>query len=66
MQAAFGAIQTRVPQMFWLDPDETAYAAKVTVWPRWLFWFGALIELVYRPAFTPASYIPFMFIPVGQ
>ena len=38
MKAAFGAIQTRLLQMLWLDPDEASYAANITVWLRWLFW----------------------------
>ena len=64
MKAAFGAIQTRVLQMLWLDPDEASYAANITVWLRWLFWVGAVIELAYRPAFTQAKYIPFMLMHV--
>ena len=64
MTAAFGALPTRVLQMFWLDPDETAYAANVTVWIRWLFWAGAVLELAYRPEFTAAKYIPFMLMHV--
>ena len=64
MKAAFGAMQTRLLQMLWLDPGEASYAAKVTVWLRWLFWFGAVIELAYRPAFTQAKYIPFMLMHV--
>ena len=60
MTKAIGAIRTRVLQMFWLDPDETLHAATVTVWIRWLFWVGAVIELVYRPAFTSSKYVPFM------
>ena len=57
-------MQTRVLQMLWLDPGEASYAAKVTVWLRWLFWVGAVIELAYRPAFTQAKYIPFMLMHV--
>ena len=64
MKAAFGAMQTWILQMLWLDPGEASYAAKVTVWLRWLFWFGAVIELAYRPAFTYAKYIPFMLMHV--
>ena len=64
MKAAFGAIQTRVLQMLWLDPGEASYAAKVTVWLRWLFWVGAVIELAYRPTFTQAKHIPFMLMHV--
>ncbi len=59
-----GAIQTRLLQMLWLDPDEASYAANITVWLRWLFWVGAVIELAYRPAFTQAKYIPFMLMHV--
>ena len=67
MKAAFGAIQTRLLQMLWLDPDEASYAANVTVWLRWLFWVGTVIELAYRPVFTQAKYIPFMLmhVPAG-
>ena len=64
MKAAVGAIQTRLLQMLWLDPGEASYAAKVTVWLRWLFWAGAMIELAYRPTFTQAKYIPFIFMHV--
>ena len=46
--------------MFWLDPGEALYAANVTVWIRWLFWVGAVVELAYRPTYTHAKYIPFM------
>ena len=64
MKAAVGAMQTRLLRMLWLDPGEASYAAKVTVWLRWLFWVGAVIELAYRPAFTYARYIPFMLMHV--
>ena len=64
MKASMGAIQTRLLQMLWLDPDEASYAANITVWLRWLFWVGAVIELAYRPAFTEAKYIPFMLMHV--
>ena len=64
MKAAFDAMQTRLLQMLWLDPDEASYAANITVWLRWLFWVGAVIELAYRPAFTQAKYIPFMLMHV--
>ena len=50
--------------MLWLDPDEASYAAKITVWLRWLFWVGAVIELAYRPAFTQARYIPLVLMHV--
>ena len=64
MKTAIGAVQTRVLQMLWLDPDEASYAANITVWLRWLFWVGAVIELAYQPTFTQAKYIPFMLMHV--
>ncbi len=64
IKTSMGAIQTRLLQMLWLDPGEASYAAKVTVWLRWLFWAGAVIELAYRPTFTHAKYIPFMLMHV--
>ena len=64
MKTAIGAIQTWLLQMLWLDPDEASYAATITVWLRWLFWAGAVVELAYRPAFTQAKYIPFMLMHV--
>ena len=65
MKAAFGAMQTRVIQMFWLDPDEVSYAANIAVWVRWFLWVGgAMASLAYRPTFTyPQSItqsIPFL------
>ena len=35
-------------------------SVNVTVWIRWLFWVGAVVELAYRPTYTHAKYIPFM------
>ena len=52
MKAAVGAMQTRLLQMLWLDPDETAYAAHIAVWTRWFLWVGAMISLAIRPTFT--------------
>ena len=57
-------MQTRLLTMLWLDPGEASYAATITVWMRWLFWVGAVIELAYRPAFTQAKYVPFMLMHV--
>ena len=52
MKAVFGAVQAWLLQMLWLDPDETAYAAHITVWTRWFLWVGAMISLALRPTFT--------------
>ena len=58
MKAAFGAIRTRVLQMFWLDPEEALYAANIAVWVRWFLWAGGMISLAHRPAFTYPQSIP--------
>ena len=64
MKAVFGAVQAWLLQVFWLDPDETAYAAHITVWTRWFLWVGAMTSLAFRPTFTyPQSIlqaIPFL------
>ena len=70
MRAAFGAMQTRVIQMLWLDPEEVSYAANIAVWVRWFLWVGgAMASLAYRPAFTyPQSItqaIPFLLMHVA-
>ena len=33
------------------DPEVMGYAAKVTVWLRWVVWVLALVQLAYRPEF---------------
>ena len=69
MKAAVGAMQTRLLQMLWLDPDETAYAAHIAVWIRWFLWVGAIISLAIQPTFThPQSTlqsIPFLILHVA-
>ena len=64
MKTVFGAVQAWLLQMLWLDPDETAYAAHITVWTRWFLWVGAMTSLAIRPTFTyPQSIlqaIPFL------
>ena len=58
VKAVFGAVQAWLLQMLWLDPDETAYAAHITVWTRWFLWIGAMISLALRPTFTYPQSIP--------
>ena len=66
MKTAFGAVQTRVLQMLWLDPDEVSYTANIAVWVRWFLQVGAITTLVHEPTFTyPQTMlqsIPFMLI----
>ena len=69
MKTAFGAVQTRLLQMLWLDPDEVSYAANIAVWVRWFLQVGAITTLVHEPAFTyPQTMlqsIPFILIHVS-
>ena len=65
MKAAFGAMQTRVIQMLWLDPDEVSYAANIAVWVRWFLWAGAITTLVHEPTFTYPQSIPFLLMHVA-
>ena len=58
MKAAVGAVQTRLLQMLWLDPDEVSYAANIAVWVRWLLWVGAITTLAHEPRFTHPQSIP--------
>ena len=65
MKAVFGAVQAWLLQMLWLDPDETAYAAHITVWTRWFLWVGAMVSLALRPTFMYPQSIPFLILHVA-
>ena len=58
MKTAIGAVQTRVIQMLWLDPDEVSYAANIAVWVRWFLQVGAITTLVHEPSFTHLQSMP--------
>ena len=38
------------------DPEELRYPAKIFVWVRWFLLAACVIELVYRPVYTPFTY----------
>ena len=58
MNAEPRAIHARLLQMFWLDPEEAAYVANITVWLRWLLWAAAVVEIAFRPMVFDVKYIP--------
>ncbi len=45
------AAERKVQSAILLDPDVAIYAARVSVWFRWLCWLMALAFLAYRPHF---------------
>ena len=49
--AMLGAdLRRRLLRSVQVDPDVMLYAARVSVWARWLVWLVAVVELAYRPA----------------
>lgn len=62
MKAAISAMQTRLLEMLWLDPEEASYAAGITVWTRWFLWAAAVITFVHRPTFAYPQLVPFLIL----
>ena len=51
-----GAITNRFSSAIWADPDVIPYAARVSVWGRWLIWLVSVFNLAHRPdAWYPAD-----------
>ena len=48
-RADIGAITKRFSPSAWADPDVVPYAAKVSVWGRWIIWLVSVFNLAYRP-----------------
>ena len=46
------------------DPDVMLYAAKVSVWARWLGWLVTVFELAYRPGLWYATDKEYLFLSV--
>ena len=54
--ANMGAITNRFSSAIWADPDVIPYAARVSVWGRWLIWVVSVFNLAHRPdAWYPAD-----------
>ena len=45
-----GAIRKRFSPSIWADPEVVPYAAKVSIWGRWILWLVSVFHLAYRPA----------------
>ena len=46
------------------DPDVVLYAARVSVWARWLGWLVGVFELAYRPELWYATNKEYLFLSV--
>lgn len=53
-----GAIRNWHP--YTTDPEELRYPAKIFVWVRWFIHGASIIDLVYRPTFTPFTYTTYI------
>ena len=49
LKVDIGAITNRFSPHIWVDPDAIPYAARVSVWGRWLIWVVSLFNLAHRP-----------------
>ena len=54
----------RVLPAVWADPDVVPFAAKVSVWGRWIIWLVAVFLLAYRPADWYPANIEYVFLHV--
>ena len=54
----------RISPAVWADPDVVPFAAKVSVWGRWIIWLVAVFLLAYRPADWYPANIEYVFLHV--
>ena len=64
LRTGLSAMQSRVLRAVRADPDVVPYAAKVSVWMRWLFLLVGVVELAYRPELWFATDKPYLFLSV--
>ena len=64
LRAYIGAITKRFSPSIWADPDVVPFAARVSVWGRWLVWLVAVFLLAYRPADWFPAKIEYVFLHV--
>ena len=63
--ARLGAeLRRRVLRAVRADPDVMLYAARVSVWARWLGWLVAVFQLAYRPGLWYATDKEYLFLSV--
>ena len=44
------------------DTEGIRYAARASVWGRWVLWAAVVAEAAYKPEFNGGTYIPFIFL----
>ena len=57
-------LRRRVLRAVRADPDVMLYAARVSVWARWLVWLVGVVELAYRPGLWYATDKEYLFLGV--
>ena len=57
-------LRRRVLRAVRADPDVMLYAARVSVWARWLGWLVAVFQLAYRPGLWYATDKEYLFLSV--
>ena len=57
-------LRRRVLRAVRADPDVMLYAARVSVWARWLGWLVGVFELAYRPGLWYATDKEYLFLSV--
>ena len=57
-------LRRRVLRAVRADPDVMLYAARVSVWARWLGWLVAVFEVAYRPELWYATDKEYLFLSV--
>ena len=56
LKVDIGAMTNRFSSAVWADPAVIPYAARVSVWGRWLIWVVSVFNLAHRPdAWYPAD-----------
>ena len=64
LRVDIGALTKRISPAAWADPDVVPFAAKVSVWGRWIIWLVAVFLLAYRPADWYPANIEYVFLHV--
>ena len=59
-----GNIAKRFSPTIWADPEVVPYAAKVSVWGRWLLWVVSVFNMAHRPSDWYPDDIAYLFLHV--
>ena len=63
-EADIVAITKRFPSAVPSEPDVIEYAARVSVWGRWLVWLVTIFQFTYRPGFWYYGHFEYWLLPV--